>query len=283
MSGFDFYKTFNAAGNQFSQINLMFSDLQNFTTPGFKAQNMTFQEVMNNGMGLGAYTHTNTSTFTQGKIEKTGGAYDLAIDGGEPGTPCSTFFVLSDGTHTRYTRAGHFEFKNGKLIDPFSGLQVQGYALNGNGQPKSKKLQTIELPYDPNTKLYGGMYSGFKFGAGGKLYGEIKISDPMTHQAVTKTVPLFQVGLAKFADPDGLKQVGTTSFEATSASGQPHDGVSGEGPISASVSTHSLEMSNVDIPTMVQQVILAKMAYNAEFAVFNNMNQMTQTATNMVK
>jgi flagellar hook protein FlgE len=283
MSGFDFYKAFNGAGNQMADINLMFSNLMNFTTPGYKAQNTDFQEIMSQGMGLGAFDQTNSTTFTQGTVRKTGSALDLAIQDGQTGSPCSTFFVLSDGSRIRYTRAGHFMFKDGKLTDPFSGLHVQGYVLDSKGNKKSDKLQDISLPYDPKTKLYGGMFTGFKFGDGGKLYGEVRISDPLTKETVEKTVPLFQVALANFPDPSALKQDGATTFEATSAAGVPSYGTAGEGAIAASVQAHSLEMSNVDIATMSQEIIMARLSYDAQFAAFKAMNQMTTDATNLVK
>lgn len=283
MSGFDFYRTFNATGNQMSEINLMFSNMMNFTTPGYKSGDQTFEEIMNQGMGMGAFHEGNSTTFTQGKVRSTGNALDLAISDGESGSPCSTFFVLSDGERTRYTRAGHFSFKDGKLTDPFSGMQVQGYELDGKGNKKSTTLENISLPYDPKTKLYGGMYTGFKFGDNGKLYGEVRLGDPLTKQVVTKTVPIFQVALANFADPSGLEQTGTATFEATDASGKPAYGTPGDGAIAADVKSGNLEMSNVDIATVSQQIIMSQVAYNAQFAAFQTMNKMTEDAANLVK
>ncbi len=280
---FDIYKGFNSMSNEMSVINLMTSNVQNATTPGFKAGDLNFQEMMDNGVGLGAFREGNTTTFTQGNVRKTGNALDLAIKEGPSGVACTTFFVLSDGQRTRYTRGGHFDFKEGKLVDPFSHLNVQGYLLDENGNKKSDKLETIQLPYDPETKLYGGTYSGFRFGEGGRLLGEVHINDPLTHQEVTKTVPIYQVGLASFTDPGALAQDGPTTYQATEASGKPQCGVAGEDFMAAQVESQHLEMSNVDLPSMYQSMIVAKMVYDAQMSAFKAMTKMTETATSLVK
>lgn len=280
---FDYYKTFNGMGQEMSLINLLYDDLQNFTTPGFKTADRSFEEMMNEGIGLGAVGQANTTLFTQGKVRETGSALDLAIKDGEAGAPSSTFFVISDGSRTRYTRAGHFAMKEGKLVDPFSNLKVQGYALDASGNKKSDKLETIALDFDPATKLYGGMYTGFKFAEEGKLLGEVRISDPLTKQSVSKTVPIYQVALASFSDPRQLAQASATTYEATEESGKPNVGVPGEGNLMADVAHESLEMSNADIPTISQNMVMARMAYDAQLSAFKAMNNMTQTAANLVK
>lgn len=280
---FEFYKDSNSMGNQMSIIDLMYANLQSFTTPGYKAADTTFEEMMTDGIGLGAFHQAKNINFTQGKVRKTGNTLDLALREGESGTPCSSFFVLSDGQRTRYTRAGHFNFKDGKLIDPFSHLRVQGYTLDENGNKKSTNLEDISLAFDPTTQLYGGMYTGFKFGDGGKLYGEVRLTDPLSKQAVSKTVPIFQIGLASFADPRSLAQVSSTTYETTELSGVPNTGVAGEGTLIAQVDTNSLEMSNVDIPTIAQNIVLARMAYDAQMSAFKVEIKMTETAAGLLK
>ena len=280
---FDYYKTFNGMGNEMSLINLMYDDLQNFTTPGFKTSDRSFEELMSDGVGLGAVKQANTTLFTQGKVRQTGSALDLAIQDGEAGAPSATFFVISDGSRTRYTRAGHFAIKEGKMVDPFSNMKVQGFALDQSGNKKSDELKDISLDFDPVTKLYGGMYTGFKFGEGGKLMGEVRITDPLTNQSVSKTVPIYQVALASFSDPRQLAQASATTYEATDESGKPSVGVPGEGNLMAQVAHESLEMSNADIPAISQNMVMARMAYDAQLSAFKAMNNMTQTAANLVK
>lgn len=280
---FEFYKDTNALGNQMDTINLMYENLQSFTTPGYKAADTSFEEMVSDGMGLGAFRQASNITFTQGKIRKTGNALDLALRDGEAGAPCSAFFVLTNGQKTRYTRAGHFNFKEGKLVDPFSHYNVQGFALDEKGNRKAEKPEEISLPYDPVTQLYGGMYTGFKFGENGKLYGEVRMSDPLTRQTVSKTVPIFQIALASFADPRSLAQVNGSAYEATELSGEPNLGASGEGTLTAQIDSNSLEMSNVDIPTIAQRIVLARMSYDAQMSAFKAETKMTETATSLVK
>jgi flagellar hook protein FlgE len=64
--------------------------------------------------------------FTQGSIQHSNNPTDLAIEG-------RGFFVLSDGAGNYYSRAGLFNLdKQNKLVNP-TGLVVQGWALDSNG------------------------------------------------------------------------------------------------------------------------------------------------------
>lgn len=273
---FDFYKQINAVKNNQEAMNVYFSNLHNFTTPGYKGSNITFQEIMNQstGMGVGAMRQSRNVSFTQGSIQRTGLPTDLAING-------NGFFVLSDGYKNHYTRAGRFAFKDGKMVEPSSGMSLQGYALDQYGNPTTK-LTDINLSFDPVTKLYGGKYTGFHFDNGGKLYGEVRFTDPLTQQSVTQSVPLYQVAVASFANPSGLKPTGTTTFTETEASGQAVVGVSGQGAL-GQVIAQSLEMSNITIADQISQIMLARQNYEANFAAFKAMDRMRETAIGLIK
>lgn len=273
---FDYNKQFNAIKNNQEAMDSYFSNLQNFVTPGYKSSNVTFQEIINqsSGTGIGAMTQHVNISLSQGNIQKTGSPTDLALNG-------SGFFVLSDGHKQHFTRAGRFSFKDGKLIDPNTGMAVQGFALDSAGNP-SKTAANINLPFDPVTKLYGGKYTGFRFDEGGKLYGETRVTDPLTMQTTASLAPLFQVTVASFANPGGLTRSGATTFAASDLSGKAVLGVSGEGSL-ALVSAQSLEMSNISLAEEVQKIMLARQNYEANFAAFRSMDRMTETAIGLIR
>jgi flagellar hook protein FlgE len=63
----------------------------------------------------------------QGSLLATGISSDLAIQG-------NGFFILSDGTKTGYSRDGSFQLNaNGQLIEPGTGMRVQGFVANDQG------------------------------------------------------------------------------------------------------------------------------------------------------
>ncbi len=132
-----------------SWIDLLSNNIANIGTYGFKGQRMTFADQFYNQLGyasgptttnggvnpqeigLGVKVNTIDTLFNQGGLETTGVNTDLAING-------NGFFVLgnANGTGTpSYTRSGAFSLnQNGLLYDPGSGLAVQGYMANAQGQ-----------------------------------------------------------------------------------------------------------------------------------------------------
>ncbi len=148
--GFDSLYTGISGLNAYqSWIDLLSNNIANIGTYGFKGQRMTFADQFYNQIGyasgptttnggvnpqeigLGVKVNTIDTLFNQGGLETTGVNTDLAING-------NGFFVLANanGTGTpSYTRSGAFSLnQNGLLYDPGSGLAVQGYMANAQGQ-----------------------------------------------------------------------------------------------------------------------------------------------------
>jgi flagellar basal-body rod protein FlgG len=81
-------------------LDLVASNLANADVPGFKAATATFAAV-GGDQPLGTAETGTRFVFAQGKLMKTGGPFDVAIDG-------SGFFVVERDGHRAYTRAGSF-------------------------------------------------------------------------------------------------------------------------------------------------------------------------------
>lgn len=272
---FDFNNSTNAIMQNQQMLNSHFQNLQNQFTPGYKAESVQFNDIMGQTMGGvgGAKSQTNGIIFSQGQIFQTQNPTNLAIDG-------QGFFMVNDGFQNHYTRDGRFAFDNGTLTSS-DGKKVMGYKLDAQGNISSDP-QPIELALDPNTKLYGGKYTGYHFDETGKMYGEETITDPTTGQSVTQSVPLFQVGVASFANASGLKKTGTTTFAETDNSGRAVVGVAGQGALGR-VAPGSLELANVDFAQQAAAIGMAKQNYEANFAAFRAMDKLTQSAIGLVR
>ena len=117
----------NANGTYLSVIG---NNLANINTVGFKASSVTFMDLVSQTMGgssanpmqvgLGVTTGSISPIFSQGALENTKEATNVAIQGGG-------FFVVRGTGGNSYTRAGNFTFNSeGKLVTP-DGSFVQGY------------------------------------------------------------------------------------------------------------------------------------------------------------
>jgi flagellar hook protein FlgE len=91
-----------------------------------------------------------------------------------------------------------------------------------------------------------------------------------------RSVDLGQVAMANFANPQGLAQLGDASWAATSASGSAVTGVGG-GSGFGTISSGSLEESNVDTTTSLVDMITAQRAFQANAQMIQTEDQITQT------
>jgi flagellar hook protein FlgE len=93
-----------ATGMAAQQQNLdtISNNLANSEVAGFKQSARTFAALASPGeRGLGTASTGEHYVFTQGKLEHSNGAFDLAIDG-------SGFFELVNGKQRAYSRDGEF-------------------------------------------------------------------------------------------------------------------------------------------------------------------------------
>jgi flagellar hook protein FlgE len=111
-------------------LGVIGNNLANINTVGFKASSIAFsdlvyQQVGGSGsnpsqVGLGVGVGQVSSVFSQGNIESTRVATNVAIQG-------DGFFLLNGPDGVSYTRSGNFsQDQNGTLITP-DGQEVQGY------------------------------------------------------------------------------------------------------------------------------------------------------------
>jgi flagellar hook protein FlgE len=141
-------------------LDIIGNNIANVNTVGFKFGRATFRELMAQTLfgasrptqnargginpkqvGLGVTVGSIDNDFGQGSLEATGIFSDLAIQG-------DGFFILSDGVREYYTRSGAFSLDgNGALVDPGSGLIVQGWLADDYGEiPSDAVIGNLVIP-----------------------------------------------------------------------------------------------------------------------------------------
>lgn len=114
-----------ASGMAAQQVHLdvIADNLANADVAGFKEAAAAFEEVrVEGGTGLGVLPAGTHTVFAQGKLEKSGGPFDVAIDG-------SGFFVVTQGARTAYTRNGEFHRAAGGTLETADGWRVPGVRI----------------------------------------------------------------------------------------------------------------------------------------------------------
>ena len=117
-----------------ADLGIIGNNIANSSTAGFKSSQGEFTDIYaasllgtpGTAIGQGVSLNSVTQDFSQGNIEFTNNSLDLAING-------SGFFNLSDGGVATYSRAGAFQLDRDGFIVNASGLQLQGYPTDDEG------------------------------------------------------------------------------------------------------------------------------------------------------
>ena len=146
-----------------ADLGVTANNVANVNTNGFKMSRAQFAEVFavgtqsvsSSASGSGVRLSSIAQQFTQGNIDFTDNALDLAI-GGEG------FFVLSDNGARSYTRAGAFGVDNQGYVVNAEGARLQAYPFAGGGlfntgTPVDLQLTTGANPPSATTRASFGI------------------------------------------------------------------------------------------------------------------------------
>lgn len=126
------YAAASGMSAQQTQLEIVADNLANADVAGFKSAAATFADVRAGSLGLGTTSVGKHAVFAQGKLVRSGGAFDVAIDG--PG-----FFVVERGGARAYTRNGEFAREaDGRLRNS------AGWALSGVRIPADALTARVE-------------------------------------------------------------------------------------------------------------------------------------------
>jgi len=166
------YAGISGLGSNAIELDVIGNNIANANTVGYKSSRVTFREMLSQTIspaqrpvsggrggtnpqqiGLGSSVGTIDARFTQGNLQTTGLANDLALQG-------DGFFVLSDGYSSYYTRAGAFGLDSGNyLVDPSTGMRLQGLAADETGAIQNGQFgdlyidPSMTVPASASTRL----------------------------------------------------------------------------------------------------------------------------------
>ncbi|WP_156680352.1 flagellar basal-body rod protein FlgG [Sphingomonas profundi] len=241
---------------QNERMRVIANNLANVNTTGFKRDRASFETLAYQAMqspgapssgdnkyatglslGSGVHIAATERIDTQGTLQTTDNALDLAIEG-------NGFFQVQmpDGS-TGYTRAGNFT------------LSAEGTVVTSDGKPL---IPQIQVPEGATKVTIGadGTVSAVAAGA-------------------TEATELGKIETARFANPIGLEAIGNNVLKETAASGAPQVGEAGlDGR--GSIRQGSLEGSNVNVVEELVDMIETQRAYEVNSKMIKATDEMLQ-------
>lgn len=247
-----------ASGMNAQQANIdnVAHNLANVNTTGFKKSRVEFEDLVYQQIkapgsptsqeaeapigleaGLGSRAVATARNFSSGNLRSTGGPMDLAIEG-------QGFFQITlPGGETGYTRAGEFHLSGQGQI-----VTAEGYSL----EPQ------ITIPANATSVTVS-------------RDGIVSASIP--GQNAPQQVGTIEISF--FQNPAGLQARGGNVFSATTASGDPTNGVPGTDGLGTLVQGF-VEDSNVSVVEEMVNMILGQRAYEANSRVIRAADEMLQ-------
>jgi len=241
---------------QQTRMAVVSNNLANVNTTGFKKSRAVFEDLLyQNVTQVGASTTQNTQaasglelgtgvrvvatekTYTQGNLDQTGNALDLAING-------RGFFqvLMPDGT-VAYTRAGDLQMNaTGQLVTS-SGYTVQ---------------PAITIPQGAQSITIGN---------------DGTVSAQLAGQSAPTTVGNLQ--LADFVNPAGLQPRGENLLSESASSGTAQTGTPGQNGL-GTLQQGAVESSNVNVVEEMVNMIETQRAYEMNTKAISTTDQMLQ-------
>jgi flagellar basal-body rod protein FlgG len=201
----------NANTTGFKRSEVLFEDLgyRHVNIPGAQDENGKLTPV-GIAVGMGSRISGTRLDYRQGQLMKTGGKFDLAIEG-------DGFFQIQDGAEILYTRSGKF------------GLNSDGEIVMASADKGRLLEPSITIPQGTLKVTISG---------NGTVAALVPPRSTLTD--------LGQIETVTFVNPEGLLQRGNNLYSLTDASGTPMQGVPGiEGR--GILKQGFLESSNVDL------------------------------------
>ena len=239
------------------------NNLANVNTTGFKRSRANFEDLLYQTVqGAAVIGQPESQTqpavqigrgtrlvgvqrlHSQGTMETTDRPLDVAIEGE------GFFQVQMPNGDTQYTRDGTFQISD------------QGTLTTSQGYPV---VPNIKIPTDA---------TGVTISASGIV--------SVTRGQSTTPEELGRIELARFSNPAGLQAQGENLYVATAASGEPVTGYPQEDGFGRTVQG-AVESSNVEIVQEMVDMISAQRAYELNSKAVKTADEMSQTATEMIR
>jgi flagellar basal-body rod protein FlgG len=132
------YAAASGMAAQQSQLEIVADNLANADVAGFKGAAASFADVRAGEIGLGTTEVGRHALFVQGKLVKSSGPFDVAIDG--PG-----FFVVERDGKRAYTRNGEFARDATGALRNAAGWTLAGVRIPDTAQAKDRTIARLQL------------------------------------------------------------------------------------------------------------------------------------------
>ncbi len=248
------------------KLNVVANNLANINTHGFKRSRVNFEDLLYQVkrepgvpnandepiplgvvVGTGVQVSSTQLNFEPGTVDPTGRQLDWQIEG-------NGFFqvktVQNGSETTAYTRAGNFA------------INAVGNIVMANTDG-SMLEPPIAIPADATQVTVG-------------RNGEVRVQQ----QGSNTLNVVGQIELARFVNPEGLKQIGRNLYTETDASGTPLTGNPQSDGLGA-ISQGNLEMSNVDPVRELIDLITTQRAFELNSQSIQSADETLQIVSNL--
>lgn len=269
-----------------TKMDVISNNIANVNTTAFKTGRVRFEDMLSQTnasaqtginaqqVGLGVQVGSIDTVMSGGSLQSTGRALDFGIENGD-----SSFFNVTDGTNTFYTRDGGFYADPSGNLVTSGGLQVQGYMSNppavNDINFKPEDLGTNMTPINiPQTIVEGGNtfeLQSYSVDSDGFIVGSYSGGNSRV---------IGRLGLTSFSNPDGLQKSGGNLYSESANSGVPVDGNPSDAGY-GSIRSGFLEMSNVDLANEFTEMIVTSRSYQANSRSITTSDTMLEELINL--
>jgi flagellar hook protein FlgE len=222
-----------------------------------------------------------TSTTTLTAIDSLGVSHSVQVTYTKTAANAWSWAASTDPTDTAASTAsaGTITFNSDGTYAGSTGSPISVALTNGATSPLSVNVDMSAMTGYQGTSTVNAQVDGFTSGTlvtftignAGDVTGVFSNG---------QTQLLGQIAMASFVNAGGLLRQGQNLYAASSASGGPAIGIPGTGG-RGTVTTGSLEMSNVDLATQFTSMITAERGFQANGKVITTSDEMLQDLVNL--
>ncbi len=270
------------------------SALTQVTTTGPGTTNVT---AAGSGAAQGAFSVTNADTFNDSTsvtvFDSQGGDHLATTYFRKTGTPNQwELYSYVDGTRISgpdiVSFTGQGELQPPIAPGPGSSVDPTGSLLTTSSVSlPSTGADPLTLTYNfSDMKQYGSAFTVNSLSQNGFATGRLSGVDIADNGIMTarftngQSRTLGQLALANFQNPQGMRQLGDTTWADTFESGAPLVGAPGTGSLGL-IESGALEGSNVDLTEQLVGMITAQRNFQANAQVISTADTVTQTIINI--
>jgi len=234
------------------EMGIVSNNIANANSTAFKKSTANFEHIYSihkstdpdtfSGQGVGISDPR--IQMSQGSLQETGGALDLAITG-------TGFFPVIQGDQVEtpfFTRDGSFNITSKGEVVTNDGLKVMGFLGDEKGVLKNLIIPTTKQNADQTTSII----SNINVGSNGKITATYGLDEE---------VIIGSFALASFVNGPGLTPVGNNRFQNNNKSGLPTFGIPMNGSF-GKINPGNLERANVDITSEMVTMLKTQQAFS---------------------